>query len=179
MKDTGAVYGEALYGLAREEGLSRVILWQLHVLRRSFAAEPGFLRLLSAPNLPRVERCQILEDCFRGQVDVYVLNFLKILTEKGHLRHFPRCVRVYENCYNRDHGILMVTAVTAAPLKNHQKRALITKLQTIMGKQIVLENVPDPGILGGIRLEYDGKRVEDTVAHRLEAIGNQLKLTQL
>ena len=179
MTGVGSVYGEALYTLAREEGLSQVILQQMKVLDSCFTAEPDFLRLLGAPNLPKAERCQILDDSFRGKVEPYVLNFLKILTEKGYLRHFSDCVKAYRELYNQDNGILPVTAVTAVPMTQDQEKALTMKLQQITGKRIELVHKLDPNVLGGMRLDYDGKRVDDTVAHRMDAVRNMLKNTVL
>ena len=175
----GSVYGEALYTLAREEGLSETILQQLKVLDSCFQDQPEFIRLLGAPNLPKAERCQILDDSFRGQVNPFVLNFLKILTEKGYIRHFSDCVKAYREFYNRDNGILPVTAVTAVPMTDTQTAALTAKLQQITGKRIELVAKLDPNVLGGIRLDYDGKRVDDTVAHRMDAVRNMLKNTVL
>lgn len=179
MTGFGCAYGEALYTLARDEGLSRVIFKQLTVLERSFTAEPGFLVLLSAANLPKSERCDILDDCFRGRIDDYLLNFLKILTEKGCIRQFSRCVSTYRELFNRDHGILVVTAVTAVPLADRQVKELTNKLLHLTGKKIQLILKLDPGILGGIRLDFDGKRLDGTVAHRLEAIRSVLRTSVL
>jgi len=179
MTGVGSVYGEALYTLAREEGLSEAILQQLKVLDGCFAAQPDFIRLLGAPNLPKAERCRILDDSFRGKIEPYVLNFLKILTEKGYMRHFSDCVKAYRELYNRDNGILPVTAVTAVPMTDKQVKALTMKLQQITGKRIELVAKLDPNVLGGMRLDYDGKRVDDTVAHRMDAVRNMLKNTVL
>lgn len=179
MTQVGSVYGEALYTLAQEEGLSAAILQQLRVLDESFSREPDFLRLLSAPNLSKEERCGIVDDCFRGKVHGYVLNFLKILTEKGYIRHFGECVRAYTGRYQQDNGILPVTAVTALPLTDVQKRKLTDKLNRITGKQVELTNRVDSTVLGGVRLDYDGKRVDDTVSHRLDTIRAMLKNTVL
>ena len=179
MTGVGSVYGEALYSLAREENLSQVILEQLNVLDGCFSAEPDFIRLLCAPNLTKEERCRILDDSFRGKVQPYVLNFLKILTEKGYMRHFSQCVKACRELYNQDNGILPVTAVTAVPMTDKQVKALTMKLQQITGKRIELVRKLDPNVLGGIRLDYDGKRVDDTVAHRMDAVRNMLKNTVL
>ena len=179
MTGVGSVYGEALYTLAREEGLSQVILQHLKTLDSCFAAEPDFIRLMGAPNLPKAERCQILDDSFRGKVEPYVLNFLKILTEKGYMRHFCDCVASYQELYNRDNGILPVTAVTAVPMSEQQQAKLVAKLQQLTGKHIELITKLDPNVLGGMRLDYDGKRLDDTVAHRMDAVRNMLKNTVL
>lgn len=179
MTQVGSVYGEALYTLALEESISAELLSQLTVLAQSFAQEPDFIRLLSSPNLSKEERCQILDDSFRGKVHSYVLNFLKILTEKGYIKHFSDCCAAYEAHYNRDNGILPVTAYTAVALTSEQTEKLTGKLSRITGKQIKLQNRLDPACLGGVRLDYDGKRLDDTVSHRLDAIRGLLKDTVL
>ena len=179
MTQVGNVYGEALYELAKAEGLAEQIGQELSVLAESFSREPDFLRLLAAPNLSKEERCGILDSSFRGKVHPFVLNFLKILTEKGYPKHFPDCCKAYREHYNLDNGIISVQAVTAVPLTGDQTARLTGKLEKITGKTIELSNRIDPGVLGGIRLDYDGKRLDDTVSHRLEAIRGVLSGTVL
>lgn len=179
MTQVGSVYAEALYDLARSEGLSEPILKELDILRQSFEAEPDFIKLLGTPSLTKQERCQILDDSFRGKLQPYVLNFLKILTEKGYMRHFGDCCGAYRELYNRDNGILPVTAVTAVALTADQTDRLTEKLAAITGKKIELRNRIDANVLGGVRLDYDGKRLDDTVVHRLDAIRGVLKNTVL
>lgn len=179
MTEVGNVYGTSLYELAREEGLSDRILEQLAVLQESFRQTPEFIRLLSSPNLSKAERCSILDDSFRGKVHPYILNFLKILTEKNYSRYFFDCCEAYTDLYHQDHGILVVTAMTAVPLRPEQKEKLIQKLNQLTGKQISLRCRIDPKVYGGVRLDYDGKRLDDTVAHRLDAIRELLDKTVL
>ena len=179
MTQIGSVYAQALYSLAAEEKLDSQILQELNTLDAGFSQEPEFLRLLGTPNLSKEERCGIVDDSFRGKVHPYVLNFLKILTEKGYMRHLSDCRKAYQDLYNADHGIVVVTAVTAVALTKEQTARLNAKLARITGKIIQLENRVDPSCLGGVRLDYDGMRVDDTVSHRLEAVGNLLKNTVL
>ena len=175
MTTVGSAYGEALYDLAKSEDLSSEILSQISALDESFRQEPDFLRLLQSPSLPKQERCQILDSSFQGKVHLYVLNFLKILTEKGYARHFSDCCKAYRQHYNLDHNILPVTAVTAVELSAEQSDKLSEKLSAITGKTIALTNRIDPDILGGVRLDYDGKQMDDTVSHRLDSIRAVLK----
>lgn len=179
MTNAGKVYGEALYDLAKTENAAEEIGSQLNVLAESFAAEPDYLKLLSSRNIPKQERCAVLDDSFRGKVHPYVLNFLKILTEKGYAKHFSDCRESYQDRYNIDHDILPVKALTAVALTEDQSARLSRKLGELTGKQITLINVVDPTILGGIRLDYDGKRLDDTVSGRLGQVRELLKNTVL
>ena len=95
------------------------------------------------------------------------------------MRHFADCCKAYREVYNRDHGILEVCAVTAVPLTAQQTEKLTQKLIRVTGKTIDLQNRVDPSCLGGIRLDYDGKRLDDTIANRLASIGALLKSTVL
>lgn len=179
MTQVGSIYGEALYTLALEDSLTGQIYEELNVLKESLRQEPDFIRLLSYPNIPKTERCHILDDSFRGKVHAYVLNFLKILTEKGYMKHFFDCCAAYEECYYHDNGILPVTAITAVAMSEEQIEKLTGKLSRITGKQIKLLNRVNPACMGGVRLDYDGKRLDDTVSHRLDAIRKTLQDTVL
>jgi len=179
MTRVGSVYAQALYDLAKEEGLGKKILEEMKVLREVFSQNPDYLRLLSTPNLSKDERISILDEGFKGKIEPYVLNFLKLLTEKGYVRKFSDCCDAYRELYNEDNGILPVRAVTAVPMTEAQKAKLTEKLVKITGKTIELNNVIDEKCLGGVRLDYDGKRVDDTVQHRLDAVRSLLKNTML
>ena len=179
MTQIGAQYANALYDLASREKLSDQILEQLMALNNGFTEAPSFLRLLAAPNVPKVERCAVLDKSFRGKVHPYVLNLLKLLTERGLACHFPDCCKAYEVQYNLDKGILPVCAVTAVPLQPEQSARLREKLQNITGKTVKLCNRVEPDCLGGVRLLYDGKQLDGTLETRLAAIGQLLKNTVL
>ena len=179
MSQIANTYAQALYDLAKEENLTDAIGQQLDALKDAFDAEPDFLRLMSAPNLSKEERCQILDDSFRGKTEPYVLNFMKILTEKGYMRYFSDCAAAFRDAYNLDHGILPVKAVTAVPMTEDQIARLTEKLGKLTGKTIDLSCRVDPAVLGGVRLDYDGKRVDGTVQGRLDAVSKLLKNTVL
>lgn len=179
MNRVGAVYGQSLYILAKEEGLEDIILQQLAVLEGCFADQPEYLKLLASHDLPKQERTGILTEAFDGKVHLYVLNFLKLLTEKGYIRYFSDSCKAYREQYNADQGILSVQVVSAIALTEEQKQRLADKMIAITGKKIDLICREDPAVLGGIRLRYDGKQVDGTVQSRLAAMEKSLKNTVL
>ena len=56
MTAAAARYGASLFELAAEERLDERILQELDCAAGCIAAEPAYVRLLSAPNIPRRER---------------------------------------------------------------------------------------------------------------------------
>ena len=170
MTETARMYGGSLYDLAAEEGLEARILGELDEAVALFKANPDYLRLLSTPSIPKKERCGLLDEALRGQVHLYVLNFLKILCEKGTLRELSGCARAYRIRYNQAHGILEATAVSAVPLTEQQRAALHAKLESLTGKTIDLKTKVDAKVLGGIRLDIEGTELDGTVQNRLAAL---------
>lgn len=179
MTEVVGSYALALYELAKEENVTSEILSQLKTLEAVCSGEPDFSRLMSVRSIALQERLSILDDCFRDKIHPYVLNFLKILTEKGIFGKLSSCVKAYTEHYNRDHGIIEVMAVTAVALQEEQFGHLQKKLEAITGKTVQLQNIVDSSCLGGVRLDYDGKRIDGTVQNRLESIRKQLNNTVL
>ena len=66
-------------------------------------------------------------------------------------------------------------AVTAAKMTAQQKEKLQKKLEAVTGKTVQLCCRVEPACMGGVRLDYDGKRIDGTVKNRLDAMKEQLK----
>ena len=179
MTEIARMYGGSLYDLAAEEGLETRILDELDGAAKLIRDDPEYLRLLSTPSIPKKERCALLDEAFRGQVHLYVLNFLKILCEKGTLRELPGCARAYRIRYNAAHGILEATAITAIAMTAAQTEQLRQKLETITGKKIDLATKIDPSVLGGIRLDIEGTELDGTVQNRLATLRRNIAAATL
>ncbi len=170
MTELAREYGDGLYALCAEEHIEQEVLRQLHELKTCFHQEADFLRLLSNMSLPKEERVGIIDSTLRGQVHPYVLNFLKILCERGALGEFAGCETAFRQDYNRDHGVIEATVTTRLALTPQQREALTAKLQAMTGREVQLQEQIDPAVTGGVLLEMNGQRYDGTIRHRLESI---------
>ena len=93
MADTVREYGKALYELSCEEGLESEFLGELRVVSGIIAENPGFITLLSAPNIPKSERMQVIDNAFSGRIHEYICSFMKLMTKRGHSRYILPCFR--------------------------------------------------------------------------------------
>ena len=170
MTELAREYGDGLYALTREEKISAEILEQMIGLRQLFLNEKDFIRLLNNMSLSKTERVNILDSALCGQIHPYLLNFLKILCEKGALGEFSGCLEAFSFLYQRDHGIVEAVATTAVPLNDEQREALLKKLSKMTGKQVVLSEKVDESVVGGVLLEMEGRQYDNTVRNRLKNI---------
>ena len=174
MTQTAKVYGGSLYDLAAEEKLTDVLLQQTREVCEIFRTNPEYLRLLAEPSIPLDERKGLIETAFGTQAERYLVNFIKLLCEKGLLGDFSGCCEEFARRYNLEHGIAEAVVTSAVALTESQVKALKSKLEGISGKKIILIQKVDASVVAGLRVELEGKQLDGTVQGRLAGISKRL-----
>lgn len=190
MTERARVYGGSLYDLAAEEnltgagnsislvpGLTKAILDQMTDIRQIFRENPDYLKLLSEPAIKKGERLDLIEKAFGASAERYLVSFLKLLCERNLLGEYEGCCEAYRKRYNADHNIADALVTSAVALTDGQLEALRVKLESISGKEVVLEQKIDRSVLAGIKVELEGKQLDGTVAGRLSGLSRQLNET--
>lgn len=179
MTQTAKTYADALYDLAKEEGLVETVQKDLTTVTELMCAQPDYLRLLSTPSVPKPERRGLLDEALRGSVHLYTLNFLKLLCDHGTISQLSGCTKRYRERFNEDHGIMEVCAVSAVELPSGLREKLIGKLEAVTGKKIDLTTRVDAQLLGGVRLELPDRQLDGTVRSHLQQLRRNLRETVL
>ena len=167
-------YGEGLYELARDEDLSLLICEQMDDIAALLRQQPEFIRLLCSRAVERGERLRIVDDTFANHVHPYVTNFMKLLVEKEHFDSFLLCAEWFHQRFNDDSGIVEARVTSAVALEENELTALRVKLAHISGRQVKLITAVDPSLIGGVRVEMDGRRYDNTIQDRLGRLRRSL-----
>lgn len=170
MSEVTNEYATALADLAKEEGLEDEFLAQCGALAQVFRENPAYARLISDPQLTKSERTALVSSAFGGRAHPYLVNFMKLLTERGYARRTEDFFAEYERIYCVRHGIVKARAVSAVALTEDQKARLLARLQEKTGKEVRLECEVDEKLLGGIRLQVDNTLYEGSVRAALSEI---------
>lgn len=179
MSEVSKEYGRALYELAVEDGCEGEYLAELRDIELILSKNPEYVRLLSVPNISAGERTQMVEDCFGGKCREYTVSFLKIMTERGYASEIRASIGEFEELYCRSHGIVRALCVSAVPLTEVQRAELIKKLEAHTKKQVELSERTDSSLIGGIRVEIDGKLFEGSIRSRLDKMRSDMSKTIL
>ena len=97
----------------------------------------------------------------------YVSNFMKLMVKKEHFEAFQLCCEWFHQRYNEDYGIVEARVTSAVSLSDEERAALRVKLSKLSGKQVSLIEAVDPAVIGGVRVEMDGRRYDNTIQDRL------------
>lgn len=170
-------YAVSLYEIACGEKLEEQILGELTAIRDVFAQNQNYLKILTAPSILFTTKKNSLREAFEGRVHEYVLNFLMLLTEKRRISAFAEIVQAYKDSYYWEQGICEVTATTASEMDAAQQTALTKKMEAVTGKKILLTNVVEASIVGGIKIRLENRQIDSTVGTRLAEIARQINST--
>ncbi len=174
MTELGRAYGSALYVLAEEEQLEKELLTQLDAVCNLLADNPDYVRLIRDKAIAKNERLSLLNGAFSGQVHPYLLNFMKLLCERGAFGEMPACRAEYISCYNDKHGIIPAKVISAEPLSDVQIARLKDALERKSGKHVTLDIHIDATLGGGLRVEMAGKCYDNTLESRMDHLRRAL-----
>ena len=169
-------YGRALFLLSVEENITEEIANEIKAISEVFNNSPQYCDVLDTPAIPSEEKPKIIEQAFGG-AHIYVSNFIKILCSKRAVSQFGECVKHFFEAYDEARNIIRATAITAKAMNERQIKALSEKLERITGKTVVVSNVIEPELIGGVTLRYSGKQLDGSVKNRLDELKKRLSET--
>ena len=167
MTGLGKEYGEALFELARDERQLEAFDGELAEIGALVKAQPDFVRLLCSRAIERDARIQVVGTTFAGRVHPYIVNFMKLLVEKERFDCFPDCIVWFHQRYNEEFGIVEAVVTSAVKLSDNDCSALRQKLQQMSGRRVTLITRVDPSLIGGVRVEMEGRRYDNTIQNKL------------
>lgn len=167
-------YAEALFMLAQESGLTDEFSKQLKTVKHAFRNNPDYVLLLSAPGIPKEERASLVEQSF-SDCHEYVISFLRLLCENGHISGMLDCINEYEALRKSAQNTLVARVTSAVELNDKQKSAIKEKLQKRSGKKVQLKCRVDNKIIGGLVIEMDGRIMDGSIKRGLHDIREVIK----
>lgn len=170
------VYGEALFLAATEGNAIEAVYKDLSCVYDALSSFPEYSKLLDTPMLSRDEKHRIINDAF-GALHPLAVNLIKLMSDKGIFFAFRRACESYGKLYDGHFNIVRAEATTARPISEEQTAKLCEKLERMTSKRVILKNTVDPGVLGGIRITYEGVQLDNTILRRLCDIEKRLKNT--
>lgn len=167
-------YGEGLYELCRDEHLLEEIHGELTEISGILKAQPEFTRLLCSRAIERDARLRVVDDTFRDRAHIFIVNFMKLLVEKERFECFGEAIQWFHQRYNEEFGIVEARVTSAVALSDNDREALRQKLQQMTNKKVTLITRVDKSLIGGVRVEMEGKRYDNTIQNKLSRLRQSL-----
>merc|ERR1712039_331888 len=152
------VYCQALMDGAAKKEESVSVTKDVMKLKDAFKDEEFLDKLHASINIPYLtplEKVAIIEESCGKMESTVLPAFLKFLAKKQRLQSLNKILKEYVQRIYFDQKITPVRCISADPLSDDQKTAIIAKMKERLGvADIKLLCVTDRSLLGGFKLEY-------------------------
>lgn len=163
-------YAVALFSLTAEENLTEDYLGYMKTVADILAENEEYIEFLASPAISLAERTASVDEAFGPDFPEYALSFLKVLTENGKIRSVFGCIEEFRKLAMSVSDRAEAVVYSAVELSDEQKKAVCEKLGKVTKKQVEATYIIDESLIGGIKIEVEGKTFDGTIRHRLQEV---------
>ena len=166
-------YAEAAFEVGTRDGSLGAWRSELDLAAARLSDEQA-MSALSNPAIPLDQRSVATAALLEGVASGPVQNLIQLLLRRGRIEELPRVAAEFRRLDDRRQGLTHASVVSAAPLTDDERSALISRLESTTGGRIDLQTSVDPSLLGGLVVRVGDRLIDGSVRGRLERLRNQL-----
>ena len=170
-------YSSAMLELAQEQGNLVTTEENLLYVASVLNEQPELVGFINNPIVEADAKISLLGKVFGTAVEKTVLHFMYVMVKRGRYRYLQDTIRAFIKKSREARGILEATVTVAEPITADVEASVQAKLRDVTGKDVILSVRQDPSIMGGIVIQVGDKRIDGSVARRLEELEKSLLRT--
>jgi F-type H+-transporting ATPase subunit delta len=167
-------YAIAVASLAQERNAVDRVGEDLATIASAIGERGEIHDFFVAPVIDRDQKERVLRSGFEGKVDEVALNTLLLLVRKRREGLLGAIVAQYRSLQLSARGVEMLRLTSARDLEEAEVEGILAQLQRRYGKKFEVTRVVDPSVIGGVRILMGDRRIDATIAGRLEALAREL-----
>lgn len=168
-------YSIALYELAEEENKFAEYREEIKSLIEVWEENPELRDFLSNQLVSKETKNEFIDSVFRGKVSDNVLNFLRLVVDKGRATYLEEILKDFDALGNEKLNIKEGTLHTAHDLTKDQIKLVEKSISERLGQTVHLKVVKDPGLIAGIKVIVNDKIFDNSIIYKLTELKNTLR----
>ena len=121
-------------------------------------------------------RVKLFREVFSGKtLNKVTMRLAEHATCNLRRRRYLETIQWLINKFSRHMGESMVTVTTATPLKKEQIKRLVEVYSAKVGRQVHINSVVDPTVLGGMRIQVGDEVTDNTVGAQLQNLHRKVQ----
>ncbi|MBS6294259.1 MAG: ATP synthase F1 subunit delta [Veillonella sp.] len=170
-------YSSAMFELAQEQNMLELMEEQLGYVASVMVDQPELRSFLENPIVTEDAKIKLISKIFDSSIDKVALHFIYVMIKRGRYRYIASTIEAFIKKSRVARGILEATVTVAEPITADVEASVQAKLREVTGKDVILSVRQDPSIMGGIVIQVGDKRIDGSVARRLEELEKSLLRT--
>jgi len=158
-------YAEALFSLAKETSQIEKVVVEFKVIKDSFDAE--IYQFLVHPKIKKQDKKDIISNYISNDL---LKRFIFVLIDNSRIELLNDVLVEFEKLIDNQNKTMKVQVYSHKSLSPGQVKQLVENLEKKHNRKIELENIVDKSIVGGLRIEFEGMILDDTINNYLNSL---------
>jgi len=168
-------YAKALFSLANDKGNLESVETEFPRIAAMLRGNEDLYNFVTHPAIAAAEKTKVVRGLFEGKVNETLFDFLCLVVDKRREAYIPLMCDVFIELLLEHRNRQEAEVETPYELPEAITKALSAKLQEITGKTIIVKQVIEPSLLGGIRVRLGDRVVDGSIVHRLDRMKETLQ----
>lgn len=164
-------YAEALYNTAVESSVVNSLLEDFKTINEVIDEE--IFKFLNHPKISKKNKKEIIQNTIENDL---LMRFMFVLIDNSRISLLHDCFEELVKIVDNTNEVMNIKVFSKNLLSDDEVNQLSMNLKKRHNKKIILENIVDQAIIGGLRLEYEGMILDDTINSYLNNL--KFKLTK-
>lgn len=170
-------YAQAVFKLAHER--QALAAWSdMLELAAHVAADPDMRKLFDNPRITPDQLGALFVDILTGagdgRLDDDGRNLIRLLAERRRLAVLPEIFGLFQQLKHDAEGAIKAQLITAFPATDAQQQAIAEALKKRFGREVQLEFIIDPTLMGGAVVRAGDLVIDGSVRGKLTRLGTAL-----
>jgi len=169
-------YATAIFELALEEKALDQVEADLNRFNEAVDAVDDLARLVKSPVFTAEEQGRALAAILDEiEIEGLTRNFLLLVAKNRRLFAVNDIVRAFRAMLAQHRGEISASVASASKLAETQVTALKQALKAALGKDVLLEQSVDPGLLGGLVVKVGSRMIDTSLRTKLHSLKVAMK----
>lgn len=169
-------YAEALVKLAKDGKLTfEKVSEDLNLVKNILSQSKDLYEVLVNPIVSVEDKKEIIDRVFSNEIDVLIINLLKVLVDKDRFDAFDEVLNAYNNSFDDINNICRVKVISAVAMSDDAKKRLKAKLDEKLRKNVVIDLDINPDIIAGLVIKICDNVIDMSLKHKLEDLSKKIR----
>lgn len=163
-------YAKALLLLATDLDVIDRVCDDMRLVADVMAENRELAVVFGNPTVKSDRKVAIVDALFSSRVSDTTMAFLRFAVRKNRSVNFRGIATAYINMWRDVRGVVFSDLVTHQPIDDTARRMVTQMVEDYTGRKVELHDRTDPKMLGGFKLEFDGKMYDARIRTKIRKL---------
>lgn len=165
-------YATALFSVGEERDKTQDYLWEFKAIIRLMDVHSSFVLFLNHPTVSKEIKKNVIKSALYQKISQEMVNFIFLVIDKNRQNSLKEIFREYSNLYRKSKSLRYAKVFTVVALDEDEKIRLKSKLDQRFATDVLVENIIDESVLGGMVIRMGFTVIDASLKGELDRLRN-------